>query len=78
MSTFGYRFDSKVVKTFKKAFKLSIFRAHQVVMDGFEFFADRKLVTVFSVSFLDLKHTIFILGTVLLSAILQQSRPFAS
>ena len=42
-------FNGKIVQTFLKNNDLDIIcRAHQVVEEGYEFFADRKLVTVFS------------------------------
>ena len=42
-------FNSKIVQTFLKNNDLDLIcRAHQVVEEGYEFFADRKLVTVFS------------------------------
>lgn len=46
----SYKFGRDVVEDFIKKFDLDlIVRAHQVVEEGYEFFADRKLVTVFSV-----------------------------
>ncbi|CDM63588.1 Serine/threonine-protein phosphatase [Caenorhabditis elegans] len=45
----GHVFGEATVKEFNEKFKLDlIVRAHQVVMDGYEFFADKKLVTIFS------------------------------
>ena len=42
-------FNGKMVQTFLKNNDLDLIcRAHQVVEEGYEFFADRKLVTVFS------------------------------
>ena len=42
-------FNGKIVQTFLKNNDLDLIcRAHQVVEEGYEFFADRKLVTVFS------------------------------
>lgn len=42
-------FNAKVVKNFVEKHDLDlIVRAHQVVENGYEFFADRRLVTVFS------------------------------
>lgn len=42
-------FGEKIVIDFNRKNDLDlIIRAHQVVDDGFEFFADRRLVTVFS------------------------------
>jgi serine/threonine-protein phosphatase PP1 catalytic subunit len=42
-------FNSKVVETFLKNNDLDLIcRAHQVVEEGYEFFANRQLVTVFS------------------------------
>lgn len=42
-------FNSDVVEEFVKKHDLDLIcRAHQVVQDGYEFFADKKLVTVFS------------------------------
>ena len=42
-------FNGKIVQTFLKNNELDLIcRAHQVVEEGYEFFADRKLVTVFS------------------------------
>ena len=42
-------FSGKIVQTFLKNNDLDLIcRAHQVVEEGYEFFADRKLVTVFS------------------------------
>ena len=42
-------FNSTIVENFIKEQDLDlIVRAHQVVQDGYEFFADKKLVTVFS------------------------------
>ena len=42
-------FNSKIVQSFLKNNDLDLIcRAHQVVEEGYEFFADRKLVTVFS------------------------------
>lgn len=42
-------FGEKVVHDFNRKNDLDlIIRAHQVVDDGFEFFADRRLITVFS------------------------------
>jgi len=45
----SYTFGKDIVKSFceKNGFEL-ICRAHQVVEDGYEFFADRALVTIFS------------------------------
>ena len=43
------QFNAKAVNTACKKFGLDmIVRAHQVVQDGFEFFANRKMVTIFS------------------------------
>lgn len=45
----SYIFGPDVVDQFLRAHDLDLVcRAHQVVSDGYEFFADRKLVTVFS------------------------------
>lgn len=45
----SYCFGKKVVDNFTKKFKLDlIIRGHMVVEDGYEFFAKKKLVTVFS------------------------------
>jgi serine/threonine-protein phosphatase PP1 catalytic subunit len=45
----SYTFGSDVVATFLKKHELDLIcRAHQVVEDGYEFFAKRQLVTVFS------------------------------
>jgi serine/threonine-protein phosphatase PP1 catalytic subunit len=45
----SYIFGADVVKQFNKAHNFDLVcRAHQVVEDGYEFFADRNLVTVFS------------------------------
>jgi len=45
----SYTFGSKVVAKFLKKHDLDLIaRAHQVVEDGYEFFAKRQLVTVFS------------------------------
>lgn len=45
----SYTFGSKIVKDFLEKHDLDlIVRAHQVVEDGYEFFAGRELVTVFS------------------------------
>jgi serine/threonine-protein phosphatase PP1 catalytic subunit len=42
-------FSSKVVHSFLKKHDLDLIcRAHQVVEEGYEFFADRKLITMFS------------------------------
>ena len=42
-------FNAKIVQDFLKKNELDLIcRAHQVVEEGYEFFADRKLVTVFS------------------------------
>jgi serine/threonine-protein phosphatase PP1 catalytic subunit len=42
-------FNGKIVQNFLKSNDLDLIcRAHQVVEEGYEFFADRKLVTVFS------------------------------
>jgi serine/threonine-protein phosphatase PP1 catalytic subunit len=42
-------FNSNIVKNFLEKFDLDlIVRAHQVVEEGYEFFADKRLVTVFS------------------------------
>ena len=42
-------FNGKIVQDFLKSNDLDLIcRAHQVVEEGYEFFADRKLVTVFS------------------------------
>ena len=42
-------FNGKIVQNFLKTNDLDLIcRAHQVVEEGYEFFADRKLVTVFS------------------------------
>ncbi|KAF1759988.1 hypothetical protein GCK72_008233 [Caenorhabditis remanei] len=48
----GRIFGAEAVKKFLKLHNLElIVRAHQVVNDGYEFFADRQLVTVFSAPF---------------------------
>ena len=45
----SYFFDEVLLDRFLKHFKLDlVVRAHQVVEDGYEFFGNRKLVTVFS------------------------------
>ena len=45
----SYVFSEKVVKMFLNKHNLDlIVRGHQVMEDGFEFFADQKLVTIFS------------------------------
>jgi serine/threonine-protein phosphatase PP1 catalytic subunit len=45
----SFTFGKDIVKKFSKKNNLDlIVRAHQVVQDGYEFFADRALVTVFS------------------------------
>ncbi|KAK6012902.1 hypothetical protein OSTOST_21917 [Ostertagia ostertagi] len=45
----SYVFGSDVVKKFCRDMDLDLVaRAHQVVQDGYEFFADRRLVTIFS------------------------------
>ncbi|VDM13636.1 unnamed protein product [Wuchereria bancrofti] len=42
-------FGAKMVKRICEKFNLDLIcRAHQVVQDGYEFFANRKLVTIFS------------------------------
>lgn len=42
-------FSSKIVNEFIEKFDLDlIVRAHQVVQDGYEFFSDKQLITVFS------------------------------
>ena len=45
----SYIFGEKVVQDFNRKHDLDlIIRAHQVVDDGFEFFSDRRLITIFS------------------------------
>lgn len=45
----SYVFGEKMVEEFNSKFKLDLIcRAHQVVEDGYEFFANKKLVTMFS------------------------------
>ena len=45
----SYVFGYQVIKEFNKQFDLSlIVRGHQVVEDGYEFHANRNLVTIFS------------------------------
>ncbi|VDL77273.1 unnamed protein product [Nippostrongylus brasiliensis] len=45
----SYVFGADVVKKFCRDMDIDLIaRAHQVVQDGYEFFADRKLVTIFS------------------------------
>ncbi|KAK4537350.1 hypothetical protein CDCA_CDCA12G3375 [Cyanidium caldarium] len=45
----SYTFGPDVVKRFLEKFDLDLIcRAHQVVEDGYEFFCDRRLVTIFS------------------------------
>lgn len=45
----SYTFDEILLEQFLKKFKLElVVRAHQVVEDGYEFFGNRRLVTVFS------------------------------
>lgn len=42
-------FNSSTVKNFTEKFDIDlVVRAHQVVEEGYEFFADKRLVTVFS------------------------------
>lgn len=45
----SYVFGKRVVKEFNNLHKLDLVcRAHQVMEDGYEFFADRQLITIFS------------------------------
>ncbi|EDW91713.1 serine/threonine-protein phosphatase PP-Y [Drosophila yakuba] len=45
----SFTFDEVIVRDFLRAFDLDLMvRAHEVVEDGYEFFANRQLVTVFS------------------------------
>ena len=45
----SYTFNSKIVENFNYKFELDcICRAHQVVENGYEFFSNRQLVTIFS------------------------------
>ncbi len=45
----SYIFGPDVVDSFCKRFSIDLIcRAHQVVEDGYEFFAGRRLVTIFS------------------------------
>ncbi len=45
----SYIFGADVVKEFIKRNNIDLIcRAHQVVEDGYEFFADRSLITIFS------------------------------
>ncbi|XP_020800276.1 serine/threonine-protein phosphatase alpha-2 isoform [Drosophila serrata] len=45
----SYTFGASVVENFLQQYNFNlIVRAHQVVEDGYEFFADRRLVTIFS------------------------------
>ena len=45
----SYVFSEKIVRDFTRKMGLDLIcRAHQVVEDGYEFFANRKLVTIFS------------------------------
>jgi len=45
----SFTFGNEIVDAFLKKHDLDLIcRAHQVVEDGYEFFADRRLVTVFS------------------------------
>ena len=45
----SFTFGPDVVKAFLKKFDMDLVcRAHQVVEDGYEFFAKRQLVTLFS------------------------------
>jgi serine/threonine-protein phosphatase PP1 catalytic subunit len=45
----SHTFGANIVKKFNEKHDLDLIcRAHQVVEDGYEFFADRNLVTVFS------------------------------
>ncbi|KAJ3198750.1 hypothetical protein HDU83_008031 [Entophlyctis luteolus] len=45
----GFLFGSDIVEKFMEKHDLDLIcRAHQVVQDGYEFFADRRVVTVFS------------------------------
>lgn len=45
----SYTFGANVVKTFLSKHQIDLVcRAHQVVEDGYEFFANRQLVTLFS------------------------------
>ena len=45
----SYVFGKKVVAAFNERFGLDLVcRAHQVMEDGYEFFADRRLITIFS------------------------------
>ena len=45
----SYVFNEKVVSNFVKQYDIDlIVRGHQVVEDGYEFFSDKNLVTIFS------------------------------
>lgn len=45
----SYKFNESVVKAFCDRHEIDLIcRAHQVVANGYQFYADRKLVTVFS------------------------------
>ena len=45
----SFVFGSDIVAAFCQKFGIDLIaRAHQVVQDGYEFFASRKLVTIFS------------------------------